>query len=325
MTFSWASSTTGATYDLKIASDSGCTTLVNTYSGIATTSKTVSDIAVGSYYACVTASSGGVSRNASNNGYAFDTWHYYGNPATQNITGGHMNMSLASDLYFFQPNNTAITANRGGGATVAQNGVSTPYGISVWADPNSTPIPNRMKLIVTDRFNNRLLIYNKIPRTSDALPDVVVGQSGFSGGTANAGGSTSAAGLNGPSKAAVCPDGRLMVPDISNKRVLVWNQIPTANGVSANYAIGQPDLATGTAGTTASKFQAPYAVQCTSDYLVVSDRNNSRILIYTATGGHSLPSQSTPNPTPAVVLGQSDLISAINACSGLRRFDHSKV
>ena len=39
-------------------------------------------------------------------------------------------------------------------------------------------------------------------------------------------------------------NGRLYVADTQNNRVLIYNQIPTANGASADVVLGQPDFTT---------------------------------------------------------------------------------
>ena len=44
-----------------------------------------------------------------------------------------------------------------------------------------------VRLIITDLGHNRVLIYNKIPTTNNAPPDVVVGQPDFTSETADSG------------------------------------------------------------------------------------------------------------------------------------------
>jgi hypothetical protein len=92
------------------------------------------------------------------------------------------------------------------------------------------------KLIVADPLNHRVLIWNQVPRQSGtqsaAIPaDVVVGQVDFVSSTPGAG----AAQMNGPNSVAVL-NGKLVVSDTGNARVLVFKQIPTANGTPADWS-----------------------------------------------------------------------------------------
>ena len=93
------------------------------------------------------------------------------------------------------------------------------------------------RLIVSDTYNNRVLIWNRIP-TQDYTPaDLVIGQKDM---TQNFPG-TAPDKLRWPT--GVTTDGsKLAVADAYNNRVLIWNQFPTANGQSADIVIGQPDF-----------------------------------------------------------------------------------
>ena len=66
---------------------------------------------------------------------------------------------------------------------------------------------------------------------------VVVGQANFTS-NAPAGG---ASGLNSPYSNVHVSGGKLYISDYGNNRVLVFNSIPTVDGTSADYALGQPD------------------------------------------------------------------------------------
>jgi hypothetical protein len=45
---------------------------------------------------------------------------------------------------------------------------------------------------------------------------------------------------------------KLVVSDSTNNRVLIWNSIPTANGVPADVVLGQPDFTTRDTGGAAA-------------------------------------------------------------------------
>src|SRR5436190_11248773 len=78
--------------------------------------------------------------------------------------------------------------------------------------------------------------------TTNMSASVVVGQSDF---TTNNTGTTSST-LNGPRGVAIC-NGKLIVVDINNNRVLIWNSIPTSNNQAADVVVGQPNFTSSTA------------------------------------------------------------------------------
>ncbi len=101
------------------------------------------------------------------------------------------------------------------------------------------------KLFIADTQDNRILIYNKVPTTNNAPADVVVGQASFTAFVQpdlTASQPTTAAN-NMQTPISVSSDGvRLFVCDLGQNRVLIYNTVPTANGASADVALGQPDL-----------------------------------------------------------------------------------
>src|SRR5271154_5277327 len=97
------------------------------------------------------------------------------------------------------------------------------------------------KLLVADRNNNRIMIWNNIPTTNGADADVVVGQPDFTSKVADA----TQTNLHEPE--GIWSDGtRLVVADEANSRVLIWNTIPTTNGAPADVVVGQPDFVSST-------------------------------------------------------------------------------
>jgi hypothetical protein len=85
------------------------------------------------------------------------------------------------------------------------------------------------KLFVADSANNRVLIWNTIPTLTGTPADVVVGQSNFN--TSNTG--TDFSHLNNPGGVTVL-NGKLIISDSGNSRILVWKTIPTVSGTPAN-------------------------------------------------------------------------------------------
>ncbi len=152
------------------------------------------------------------------------------------------------------------------------------------------------KLLVADRNNNRIMIWNSIPTTNGTDADVVVGQPDF---TSN-GEDASQTGLNQPE--GLWSDGtRLVVADENNNRVLIWNTIPTTNGAPADVVVGQPDFTShdNTDPPTAQSFSSPYGVTSDGTSLYVADTQNNRVLVFS-------PFPTSNNPTASIVVGQSD-------------------
>jgi hypothetical protein len=152
------------------------------------------------------------------------------------------------------------------------------------------------KLFVSDRNNNRILIWNKIPTSSGANADVVVGQSNFTSSIS----ATSQTGLSEPE--GLWTDGtRLVVADFFNSRVLIWNSIPTTNGAAADVVVGQPDFMSfdNPAPPTAQSLNEPGAVTSDGTRLFVADSRNNRVLVY-----NTFPTSN--QPTADIVLGQAD-------------------
>ncbi len=101
------------------------------------------------------------------------------------------------------------------------------------------------KLYVADTQNNRILIWNHIPTANGTPADVVLGQPNFTTFVEPdlTQTTTSASANTMLNPVSVTSDGvRLFVSDLGNNRVLIWNSIPTSNGVAADVEIGQPDM-----------------------------------------------------------------------------------
>jgi uncharacterized protein (TIGR03437 family) len=111
------------------------------------------------------------------------------------------------------------------------------------------------RLYVADTGNNRVLIYNQIPTSNGAAADVVLGVPNFTTFvepdlTQQTNNVTASLVLN---PVAVSSDGvHVFVTDLGYNRVLIWNSIPTTNGVPADVAIGQPDLVSSVANNAYS-------------------------------------------------------------------------
>lgn len=152
------------------------------------------------------------------------------------------------------------------------------------------------KLFISDRNNNRILIWNKIPTANGANADLVLGQADFT----SSGYATTQTGLRDPE--GLWSDGkRLVVADFSNNRVLIWNNIPTSNGAPADVVIGQADFTSfdNPQPPDAQSLYGPGDVTSDGKRLFVADSRNNRVLVYS-------PFPTSDNPTASIVLGQAD-------------------
>ena len=158
------------------------------------------------------------------------------------------------------------------------------------------------QLFISDRNNNRIMIWNSIPTSNGADADLVLGQPDFTSKVA----ATTQTNLHEPE--GIWSDGtRLVVADESNNRVLIWNSIPTTNDAPADVVVGQPDFTSNDnpEPPTAQSFFFPTAVASDGSSLYVADYENSRILVFS-------PFPTSNNPTASIVLGQADFTHGDN-------------
>lgn len=162
-------------------------------------------------------------------------------------------------------------------------------------------------LVVADTDHNRILIWNTIPAVNNQPADVVVGQPDFvSVGTST---SPTATSLRGPQGVWI-QNGKLYIADTGDDRVLIYNHIPTKNGVAADVVLGEPnfttnvqiDLSKQVTTATATNMLNPVAVTSDGVRLLVTDLGYNRILVW-----NSIPGS---NAAPAdFAIGQPDLVS----------------
>jgi hypothetical protein len=187
-----------------------------------------------------------------------------------------------------------------------RSSLSNPDGVAVTPDG---------KLIVTDS-GSRVMIWNTLPSANGQPADVVLGQADFTHCMANdddqngaADGTPSARTLFSPT--GLWTDGtRLVVSDLSNNRVLVWNAFPTRNFQPADVVLGQADFtgraynddnndSIADAAPSARTLHRPYGVGSNGVRLAVADSLNHRVLIWNSFPTHNFQAAD-------VVLGQSD-------------------
>ncbi|MDG2428388.1 MAG: hypothetical protein P8M16_08170 [Acidimicrobiales bacterium] len=127
------------------------------------------------------------------------------------------------------------------------------------------------RLVMTDVFNNRVLIWNTAPTHSSQAPDLVLGQRNF---TTNEPG-TGRHQLNWPMSAST--DGtRLVVTDTNNNRVLIWTEFPTSNAEPADIVLQGGS----NANPSKSNIQWPWGVWTDGRRLAVASTRTGSILIW---------------------------------------------
>jgi uncharacterized protein (TIGR03437 family) len=165
-----------------------------------------------------------------------------------------------------------------------------------------------VRLAVADTDNNRVLIWNTIPGTNSRPPDVVVGQPDFKTNLPR----TEQNGLRGP-QGVWFHQGRLIIADTQNSRVLIFNSVPSSHGARADLVLGQPDfnsrphpdLTISNVKPTASAMLNPVSATTSGNSLFVADLGFNRVLIY-----NSFPTSN--NAAADVVIGQPDMTTAIS-------------
>lgn len=127
-----------------------------------------------------------------------------------------------ADLVLGQADFGGTLLNRGAGPT--RSTLFDPYG--VWTDGT--------RLVVADRGNHRVLIWNTFPTTHGQPADVILGQPN---GTTRVP-ADGRLGLEYPAGVAAQGE-QLFVADAGNHRVLLWNAWPTADRQPAEGVLGQ--------------------------------------------------------------------------------------
>lgn len=130
-----------------------------------------------------------------------------------------------ADVVLGQPDMTSEGPRAGG--TDARRGLHLPCGVAVYDG----------RLVVADAWNHRLLVWNAVPQSDFAAPDLVIGQPDPDGYEANAGGALSAGVLHWPYGFDLV-DGVFWIADTGNRRLVGWDGLPEP-GQPARYLLGQ--------------------------------------------------------------------------------------
>ena len=152
-------------------------------------------------------------------------------------------------------------------------------------------------MAISDSCNNRVLIWNQIPTQNNAPADIVLGQANFSSNGDNRGRAVASNTLSYPCHLCTV-SGKLIVADLENKRILIWNSLPTANGQAADVVLGQWDFNSNLWSTAQNLTTKIEGVATDGQKLIAVDKDNNRVLIW-----NSIPTSNAANAD--VVIGQS--------------------
>ncbi len=167
----------------------------------------------------------------------------------------------------------------GGGNVCGESSMKTPGGIAT----------DGRHLVVSDSGNQRVLVYNSIPTTYPAIPDLVLGQSSLTD-------CTSSATFSNPQ--GVWTNGTwLAVADPAKISINVWKTFPTATNQPADFTLSQ-NISVNTASWTGLlSLVAPTGIASNGIQFFVSDSLKNAVFVWDL-----LPTSNTDGPTK--VLGQ---------------------
>jgi len=169
-------------------------------------------------------------------------------------------------------------------------------------NPSHAIVDAEDNLWVADSSNHRVLKFPNVSSlASGGAAMVVLGQGDFTSSTYG----TNEAKMTGPARLAADGAGNLWVADVSNNRVLRFDDAAAlGNQAAASGVLGQPDFTTGDYGSTAQGMGIPYGLLIDpAGTLFVSDNNNSRVLIFKSAAAKANGAAADG------VIGQRDLTS----------------
>lgn len=149
------------------------------------------------------------------------------------------------------------------------------------------------RLLLADRNNNRVLIWNALPATN-MPPDLVLGQKDFYSNNPGTGHDQ----MNWPVSVSAA-NGKVVVADTNNNRILIWNSFPTKNGQVADLVINR-----GAGGLNVEKKRSiiwPWGVWTDGKKLAVSSTSNGIVLLW-----NNFPTQND-QPADVYLTGKGEI------------------
>ena len=175
-----------------------------------------------------------------------------------------------ADVVLGQPDFT--TEGPAAGGRGPERGLHLPTGVLV----------HDGRLVVADAWHHRILVWDTVPRTSDAAPDLVLGQPDLSSVEPNRGRACDRSSFYWPFGIGVV-GGRFYATDTGNRRVLGWSGgIPESASVEPDLLLGQSDDESRSENrgdsVGANSFRWAHDVAGTDDQLLVADAGDHRVL-----------------------------------------------
>ncbi len=165
-----------------------------------------------------------------------------GEPFGQRRPSGQIRVEKVDSKYRTAPGAKAGSFVTGQDADIVlgSQGFNNSGGATLFNHPTGLATDGKA-LLMTDRWNNRVLIWKSAP-AKNTPPDLVLGQPDFTQNNPGTGKHQ----LNWPGNVTITPDGqRLAVTDSYNDRILIWNSVPTKNGAAADVVLELAQLSGG--------------------------------------------------------------------------------
>ncbi len=176
-----------------------------------------------------------------------------------------------ADFMVGQPGFGFEGRNAKGAPTAAT--LNVPTGVTEWCGG----------LAVADAWNHRVLFWSEPPKDKNHPADLILGQTKADDVLANRGGAAPTAHTMHWPYGVAEVDGKLVVCDTGNRRVLVFNQ-PTETGQAADLVLGQTSFTSRdeNAGdeVSAMSMRWPHAACAWSSGFAVADAGNNRVMIW---------------------------------------------
>ncbi len=155
---------------------------------------------------------------------------------------------------------------------------------AIW--PYSVKINDNGSMLITDTQYYRVLFWHNWKDALNKTADLIFGQPDLnSNGQNRYQLKPSANTLNWCYDACFIKNG-IAIADTGNSRILIWNEIPFENGAAAHRLAGQEHFEVNGESSLSMKLNVenemywPFAVNATSDKLVIADTGNHRVLLY---------------------------------------------
>ncbi len=181
-----------------------------------------------------------------------------------------LGQSTPGDFY-----DNEINSGTNNPATPTQTGLYLPVGIVVDANGD---------VFVADSGNGRVLRFPAPfaqPSNSQQLPNLVLGQAGFSGPTIT---DPTQQNMHTPWGLALLSNGSLAVSDAFDNRILVFTRPAGGdfqNGQAASIVLGQPNFTSIAKSNSTAGLYSPTAISVdSSDRLYVCDTGNNRVVVF---------------------------------------------